>query len=161
MIRQLSPWMAICLLFLTLPSAASEHSQLKAFPEAPPGMVRFVIELAHKERDEERGFKVELIAGRVMQTDGVNQIRLGSRIEPRPLKGWGYTYYEVQQESATISTMMAAPEGAPKVRQFVTTAPLSIHYNSRLPIVVYVPEEYEVRYRIWAAPEQYQAATEA
>jgi ecotin len=88
----------------------------------------------------------------------VNQVRLGASIEALPLQGWGYTYYEVKAEAATLSTMMAAPEGAPKVTQFVTTAPLLIRYNSRLPVVVYVPESYEVRYKIWAAPEEYQPA---
>ena len=151
-------WLTLCLLFSSLPLQAAEHTQLKAFPAAQPGMLRYVIELAHKERNEEKDFKVELIVGRHMQTDGVNQIRLGNQIEPRPLKGWGYTYFDVKQESATISTMMAAPEGAPKVDQFVSTAPMSIRYNSRLPIVVYVPEGYEVRYRVWSAPDQYQAA---
>jgi ecotin len=56
---------------------------------------------------------------------------------------------------------MAAPEGAPKVTQFVTTAPLLIPYNSRLPIVVYIPEGYEVRYRIWTAPDDYRAANQS
>ncbi|MCP4010453.1 MAG: proteinase inhibitor I4 serpin [Proteobacteria bacterium] len=158
MTHENSFWLALCLLFSSLSIQAAEHTQLKAFPAAQQGMLRYVIELTHKERSEEQGFSVELIVGKYMQTDGVNQIRLGSQIEPRPLKGWGYTYYDVKQESATISTMMAAPEGAPKVEQFVTTAPLSIRYNSRLPIVVYVPEGYEVRYRVWSAPDQYQAA---
>jgi len=158
MIRLLSHWLAIFLLISSLPLSAAEHTQLKAFPEARQGMIRFVIELAHKERNQEQDFKIELIVGREMQTDGVNQVRLASHIEALPLKGWGYTYYEVKAESATISTMMAAPEGAPKVVQFVTTAPLQIRYNSRLPVVVYVPQGYEVRYRVWAATQQYQAA---
>jgi ecotin len=42
---------------------------------------------------------------------------------------------------------------APKVDRFITLAgePYLIRYNSRLPIVVYVPAEVEVRYRIWSA----------
>jgi len=158
MIRQFSPWLAICLLFSILPPAIAEHTQLKAFPEAGPGMSRFVIELDHKERNQEQNFRVELVAGREMQTDGVNLHRLGGHIEALPLKGWGYTYYEVTAEEAVISTMMAAPEGSPKVSQFVTTAPKLIRYNSRLPIVVYVPEGYELRYRIWSGAEVFQPA---
>jgi ecotin len=158
--RQFLHWLTIGLLFSSPSIIAAEHSQLKAFPVAEQGMVRFVIELPHKERDKEQDYKVELLAGREMQTDGVNQIRLGSSIEARPLKGRGYTYYEVKEVSAAISTMMAAPEGAPKVMQFVTTAPLLIRYNSRLPIVVYVPQGYEVRYRIWAAPDDFRAVNQ-
>ena len=158
MIRRLSRWLTICLLLTNLPLSAAEHPELQAFPQAHQGMTRFVIELAHKERDLEQNFKVQLIVGRNMQTDGVNQVRLGASIEALPLQGWGYTYYEVGAEPITLSTMMAAPEGAPRVTQFVTTAPLMIRYNSRLPVVIYVPEGYEVRYRIWDASAEYQPA---
>ena len=62
------------------------------------------------------------------------------------------------EAKANPTTLMAAPEGAPKVKAFVTAAPLQIRYNSRLPIVVYVPEGYEIRYRIWQASETTSAA---
>jgi ecotin len=145
----------LILIFLALggSAAAGEHPELKAFPPAEDGMERFVIVLPHKERGEEDGFKVEIIAGQEMLTDGVNLVRLGNAIEPRNLEGWGYTYYEVTGSSETISTLMAPPEGAPKVKAFVTAAPLHVRYNSRLPIVVYAPRGYEVRYRIWSASE--------
>ena len=114
-------------------------------------MERFVIVLPDKERGEEDSFKVEIIVGKEMLTDGVNLVRLANTIEAHPLKGWGYTYYEVTGPSETLSTLMAPPPGAPKVMKFVTVSPLQIPYNSRLPIVVYVPKGYEVRYRIWEA----------
>ena len=107
--------------------------------------------LPHKERGEEDSFKVELIVGREMLTDGVNLVRLANTIEARPLEGWGYTYYEVTGSSEALSTRMAPPEGAPQVKKFVTAAPLLIAYNSRLPIVVYALTGYEVQYRIWKA----------
>jgi len=131
----------------------AEHPELKAFPPAKEGMERFVIVLSDKERVEEDAFRVEIIVGKEMLTDGVNVVRLGNTIEPRPLSGWGYTYYEVTDSSATMSTMMAPPPGAPMVKTFVAATPLLVRYNSRLPIVVYAPIGYEVRYRIWQAPE--------
>jgi ecotin len=145
--------LAIILALLSFFTYAAEHSELKAFPPPQDGMDRFVIVLPHKERGEEEAFGVELIVGREMLTDGVNLVRLGNTIEPRPLQGWGYTYYEVTGPSATMSTLMAPPPGAPQVKKFVTAAPLRINYNSRLPVVVYVPRGYEVRYRIWEASE--------
>jgi ecotin len=131
----------------------AEHPALKAFPPAKEGMERFIIVLQHKERGEEDNFQVEIIVGKEMLTDGVNVVRLGNTIEPHPVPGWGYTYYEVTGSSATTSTMMAPPPGAPMVKAFVTATPLLVRYNSRLPIVVYVPTGYEVRYRIWQAPQ--------
>jgi len=147
----------IGLLFNQPVSATSEP--LDAFPAAQPGFTRVVIELPDKSREQEGEFRLELIAGKMMLSDGVNQLRLGTSIIKQDLKGWGYSYYEVPDTSATLSTLMAAPEGAPQVEQFITTAPLMIRYNSRLPIVVYLPVAYELRYRIWEAPEQYQPAT--
>ncbi len=110
MIRHFSRWLALGLLLSSFSLFATEQTQLKAFPDAHPGMQRFVIDLAHKERDEEQDFRVQLIVGKNMKTDGVNLVRLGTSIEALPLKGWGYTYYEAKAESATLSTMMAAPE---------------------------------------------------
>src|SRR5262245_59054648 len=142
------------LIALSVSTVNAEHPQLKAFPVAKEGMERFVIVLPHKERGEEDAFKVELIVGKEMLTDGVNLVRLANTIEARPLEGWGYTYYEVTGPSETLSTRMAPPAGAPQVKKFVTAAPLHIAYNSRLPIVVYVPTGYEVRYRIWRAAKK-------
>ena len=139
---------------LSVSAARAEHPQLKVFPAAKEGMERFVIVLPHKERGEEDAFKVELIVGKEMLVDGVNLVRLANTIETRPLAGWGYTYYEMTGSSEALCTMMAAPEGTPKVLRFVKASPLLIAYNSRLPIVVYVPKGYEVRYRIWKASQQ-------
>ena len=141
--------------FLTLnvPAHGTEHPELKAFPEAKEGTDRFVIVLPHKERGEENDFMVEIIAGKTMLTDGVNQMRLGNIIKPRPLRGWGYTYYEVSEEPTAMSTLIGVPEGTVKVKQFVSSSPLKIRYNSRLPIVVYVPKGLKVQYRIWKASE--------
>ncbi len=141
-------------------AAAPPHPELKAFPPAGEGMERFVIVLPHKERGEEDAFRVELVAGREMLTDGVNIVRLACTLEPRPLKGWGYTFYEVGGSPLVMSTLMAPPEGAPKVKRFVTGPRLHIAYNSRLPIVVYAPAGYEIRYRIWTAPETLETAEE-
>jgi len=148
-----TPWLIIGLVGLSASAFGAEHPELKAFPPAKEGMERFVIVLPQKERGEEDAFQVEIIVGKDMLTDGVNLVRLGSIIEPRPLTGWGYTYYEVTGSSETLSTMMAPPTGAPMVKTFVTASPLQVRYNSRLPIVVYVPTGCEVRYRIWQAPE--------
>jgi ecotin len=138
---------------LGVPVLGADHPALHVFPSARDGMERFVIVLPHKDRGDEEAFRVELIVGKTMLTDGVNVVRLGSPIEPRMLAGWGYTYYEVTGLSETVSTRMAPPPGAPMVQAFVTAPPLHVRYNSRLPIVVYVPRGYEVRYRIWQAPE--------
>jgi ecotin len=39
----------------------------------------------------------------------------------------------------------------PPTRKFVTMQPILTSYNSKLPIVLYVPQNIEVKYRIWRA----------
>ncbi len=50
---------------------------------------------------------------------------------------------------------MGVAPNAPKAQRFVTLGgePYLVRYNSRLPLVVYVPEGCEVRYRLWTAGE--------
>ena len=145
-------------LLISLPVSAAPDP-LDAFPAPRAGMYRVVIQLPDKSREQQGNFKVELISGKNMLTDGVNQTRLGASFTTHNLKGWGYTFYEFQDSAATLSTMMAAPDGLPQVEQFVSGSPIMIRYNSRLPVVVYLPENHELRYRIWEAPERFQPAT--
>ncbi len=133
---------------------------LKAFPAASEGMKRFVIELPHKERSEDSGFQVEIIVGKQMMTDGVNLVRLSGKIEPKPLKGWGFTYYEVAKLGPGLSTLMGVPDDAPKVEEFVSIPSITIPYNSRIPLVVYAPEGSEVHYRLWTASAMSEKASE-
>jgi len=53
-------------------------------------------------------------------------------------------------------TLMAIDPNVPKVERFITLGgdPYLIRYNSRLPVVVYVPEGVDVRYRIWSAESE-------
>ncbi len=123
---------------------------LKAFPPAERGMVRYVLQLPAQE--DEFLFKVELLIGRIVQTDATNRYFLGGKIEQETIKGFGYAYYKVSKIGPMAGTLMAVDPNEPKVDRFITLGgePYLIRYNSKLPIVVYVPEGAEVRYRIWS-----------
>jgi len=121
----------------------------KAYPAAAAGMKRIVIHL--DAQADEFAWKIELSVGKVMETDGVNHIGGGAKIAEKTVDGWGYTYFEATQ-AAMMSTLIGVPPGTPKVTSFVTMAGTGpVRYNSRLPLVVYVPEGLEVRYRLWKA----------
>jgi len=130
-------------------SQDNQISELKAFPEAKSGMQRLVIALPHKTRDESYRYKVELIPGKTMRTDGVNHYRSGLQIKAKPLQGWGYTYYEIVGEAAAMTTLIGVPEGTPEVIKFVQGKSITIDYNSRIPVVIYAPTGNEIKYRIW------------
>ena len=142
--------LAIAIISLGGMSQAEDHKYLKAFPQAEEGMTRFVIELPHKERGVENAFKVELVVGKMLETDGVIRMFMGGKLEPKPLKGWGFTFYEAQLGPAA-STLIGVPPGTPRVEKFVQGPSRLINYNSRIPIVVYVPNDAQVRYRVWFA----------
>jgi ecotin len=122
---------------------------MEAFPPAKEGMVRYVLQLP-KQVDESI-FKVELMVGKTIQVDKENRYFFGGKIEKKTIEGWGYPRYNVSKMGPMAGTLMAVDPDAPKVTRFITLGggPYIIRYNSRLPIVVYVPEGAEVRYRIW------------
>ena len=82
-----------------------------------------------------------------------NPYFFGGKIQKETIKGWGFTGHNVSQLGPMAGTRIAIDPNAPKVNRFITLGgePYQIHYNSRLPIVVYAPEGVEVRYRVWTA----------
>ncbi|KML22780.1 serine protease inhibitor ecotin [Enterobacter sp. ku-bf2] len=127
------------------------------YPKADKGMKRQVIQLPAQQ--DEANFKVELLIGKTLEVD-CNQHRLGGQLESKTLEGWGYDYYVFDKVTSPVSTMMACPDGK-KEKKFVT-AYLGdnslLRYNSKLPIVVYTPENVEVKYRVWKAEEKIEQA---
>jgi ecotin len=138
------------LAFLLAMPVGQAADDMKAFPPSEAGMVRHVLRLP--QQADEFAFQVELIVGKTVQLEARNRYFFGGRIEQETIKGWGYTLYKVGQLGPLAGTLMAIDPNAPKVDRFIALAgePYLVRYNSRLPIVVYVPEGTEVRYRIWS-----------
>jgi ecotin len=150
-------WATPVLLFLLAVPAGQAADNLKVFPPAEEGMVRYVLQLPRQA--DESAFKVELIVGKTVQVDEQNRYFFGGKIEEETVKGWGFTLYKVSKLGPMAGTRMAVDPNAPKMARFITIGgnPYIIRYNSRLPIVVYVPEGVEVRYRIWTAGPEVKA----
>jgi len=146
-------WSIAVLSFFAIQSAQAADN-MKAFPPAEKGMVRYVLQLP--KQDDESTFRVELIVGKTVLLDEVNKYFFGGKIEVETINGWGFPRYIVSKLGPMAGTRIAVHPDTPKVDRFITLGgePYLIRYNSRLPIVVYVPEGVEVRYRIWnASPE--------
>lgn len=135
-------------------SVVAAPDNMKAFPLAEAGMVRYVLQVP--KQDDETAFKVELIVGKTVLVDEVNRYFFSGSIVEETIEGWGFPRYIVSKLGPMAGTLMAVDPDAPKKSRFVAIGgdPFLIRYNSRLAVVVYVPEGVEVRYRIWsAAPE--------
>jgi ecotin len=151
--------MTTIFIFLIVCSAyAGDH--MKAFPPPDQGQLRYVINLA--EQDDESNYQVELIVGQTVEIDEINNYFFGGQIKKESIAGWGYTRYVVRELGPMAGTLMAVDPSAPKVNRFIRLAgePYLVRYNSRLPVVVYVPEGAEVRYRIWRAEPESRKANE-
>jgi len=136
---------------LVAATSTSAAANLEAFPAAEADMVRHVIELP--QLPDESLVKVELMVGKTVNLDAENQYFFAGKLETESIPGWGFARYILPALGPMAGTRMAVDPGAPQVERFITLggeAPL-IRYNSRLPIVVYLPTDVEVRYRLWRA----------
>ena len=132
-----------------------KKDNIHMFPQAQEGFVRHVIEVPKTDNDHDH--RVELLIGKNMMVD-CNYHSFSGKIESVTLKGWGYKYLEVSNIQSGPSTMMACRE--PKTEKFISIRDTLRRYNSRSPIVAYIPEGYEVRYRIWNADDNVQQAVQ-
>lgn len=139
------------LLALSLFFVASMHASddMKAFPQPGEGMSRYVIFLPAENHEEL--LKVEVLVGKREMLDPANRYFYGGVFEKQTVAGWGYDYFILKSLGPMAGTLMAIDPNVPKVERFITLGgdPLLHRYNSRLPLVVYVPKGVEVRYRIW------------
>eukprot|EP00796_Vickermania_ingenoplastis_P000966 gene966-563_t len=121
---------------------------LNSFPSAKAGEKRFVINL--DPRPNEHDYKVELLPGRIEMVDGANFHLLGGHIKRHTLEGFGYPYYTVKMGPTASTRMMPQGDDAVERKKFVHTKGKLVDYNSKLPIVVYMPGDGELHYRVWS-----------
>lgn len=102
---------------------------------------------------------VEVSVGREVEVD-CNLHHFGGTLREEKVKGWGYDILRVTDVGPMISTRMACPPGEPRRRRFVRvgTVPRLVVYNPLLPLVVYAPQDLEVRWRIWKAEPTFRPA---
>jgi len=141
----------VALVALVSISVVFAADDMKAFPPAEEGMTRHVIILP-KQQDES-AFKVELIIGKIVKTDASNSYFFGGTLETETVPGWGFDRYILRKLGPMAGTRMAIDPNAPQVERFISIGGEArlLRYNSRLPLVVYVPTGVEVRHRLWRA----------
>jgi ecotin len=137
---------------------AAKLEEVAPFPKPEQGFTRQVIHLPSQPQEE--NFQVEILAGKTLTVD-CNRQRLGGILEEKNLEGWGYPFYRLEKVIGPMSTMMACPDGKSK-KDIVPVVGdgFLLRYNSKLPIVLYVPEDVDVRYRIWSASSKVEKAVQ-
>ena len=150
-------WLVVLASLLLVVTRLQAADNLKPFGPAEKGMVRYVLQLPAQ--DDEASLRVELLVGKMVQVDEKNRYFFGGQIKEEVIAGWGFPQYRVADIGPMGGTLMAVEPNAVKVARFISLGgdPYFIRYNSRLPIVIYVPEGVEVRYRLWTAAKETQA----
>lgn len=140
------------LLLLSTPIFAASN-EMKPFPPAEDGYKRMVIHLPAL-ADEDNN-KLELIIGKTLKVD-CNRHWFGGQLTEEIAKGWGFPYFVLKSVMGPASTLMACPSDKKEQEAFVQVRSDQglLRYNSKLPVVVYVPDDFEVHYRIWTAKEE-------
>ena len=146
MMKQIILALFVLLAGQSLHAADEKKDNIHMFPQAQEGFARYVVEVPKTENDTDH--KVELLIGKNMMVD-CNHHSFEAEIKSVTLKGWGYKYLEVGDIGSGPTTMMFCP--GVKKEMFISIRDELRRYNSRSPIVVYVQDGYEVRYRVWSA----------
>lgn len=126
-----------------------ESLEIEMFPKAETGFKQVYIQVPIVENEE--NYKIELHIGKETSVD-CNQHFMNGQLSEQNLEGWGYTYFKVESDGAISSTKMACLDSKLE-RKFITLTPQLVRYNSKLPIVVYVPENFSVKYKIFKASD--------
>lgn len=121
-----------------------EKLQIDVFPKAKEGYKQVFIQLPIAKNEND--LKVEFFVGTEKMLD-CNKHFLMGKVTTQDLQGWGYNYYDVESTGETGGTLMACPDQK-KTKKFVTLQPEIVRYNSKLPLVFYVPKDFEVQYRV-------------
>lgn len=129
---------------------AKSGQDISMFPKAQENQTQYVIEL--QPQQNEQNYKVEFFLAKEMQVD-CNYHYLASELEEKDLQGWGYNYFELKTNNEVSGTLMACNEEANKGE--VLSKGYLQDYNSRLPLVIYTPKGYSVKYRIWQTQQHY------
>lgn len=123
---------------------------LNAYPESLEGYDRYVLflpEIKNSMKDR----KVEIIPGVTTEVDCNTHGLIGTFVE-KNIDGWGYSYLVFESDGGVRSTRMACPDNTRRT-ELVTGATHLMNYNSRLPVVVFIPKKdnFSAQYRVWEA----------
>lgn len=138
--------------FMSSAMAQDNPKEASMFPEAEKGFKKVVINVPAKKNEDL--LKVELTVGKNAEVDKCNKHFIAGSLKEKTLEGWGYNYYDFKSTGQIAGTKMGCPTNE-KIIKFVTGETIITRYNSKLPLVIYVPEDMTVKYKFWKAKDKW------
>lgn len=129
---------------------AKTAEQIKIYPEPKPEQDRLVLNL--KPLKNEKDYFLLIKFGKDLELDCNNYFLGGAKLSRQVVKGWGYNYYELEVKDEILAGTKMACLNQNSTARFVAYHmgdDLMLAYNSKLPLVFYVPKGVEVKYQIF------------
>lgn len=136
-------------------SLKSSSMDISMFPKAKENQLRHLIEMPTLQNEQEH--KVEVFVTKEMKVD-CNTHWLQGELKEKNVEGWGYNFYVFETNGEVLSTLMACPDSTLTKKDILSQSKM-LPYNSKLPIVVYTPKGYKVKYKIWSVSSDEHTAT--
>ncbi|XXT21226.1 ecotin family protein [Sorangium sp. So ce429] len=138
---------------LATPSFAYDVENLKPYPQTMNEKRRIVIDLPRLE-DEDRA-RVEISFSKLLEGSDCNRKWISGTIKEGTIEGWSYPYWEVNSGGEIRSTLMGCGNTPTKTERVFGEREM-IRYNSKLPLVIYVPEGLDAEFRTFTTPGGFQ-----
>lgn len=100
-------------------------------------------------RVDEALYKVEIYAVKSQEVDNCNKHFLLGDFELKTLEVHGFPYYIFKSNTQIISTKMSCGDNIAKMKNVPSGKTELVKYISVLPLVVYAPQDIEIKYKIW------------
>lgn len=140
-------------LFIIIGGMAQEKESKITYPAPQEGWEKVVVDLPVTKKDLKE-HRVEFTVGFEMETDLCNPYSLIGDWTEYEVKGTELIYFIASTKGQVVKTMGECPTDK-KISQFVGLKSSSVVYNGEQPLVVYIPEGYQLRYRLWSADKKW------
>lgn len=133
------------------PLSPSIKEMIEYTPKEIKGYEKFIIYIPNDKQSQDlSGKKVQIIPSKSAQVDYCNIHSLLGELKEKTVEGYSYPYYIFESDGGIVSTRMGCKDNKTK-EELVTNKGEIIDIPIDSPIVVFVPQEIKVQYRIWQA----------
>lgn len=145
-------WMFMSLM-LTVGVVAQEKDKNNLYPLPQEGWEKVVVDLPLLKKGTSE-YRVEFTVGFDMETDLCNPYSLIGEWAEYEVQNSELVYFIASTKGQVVKAMNECPNNKKK-SQFVGVKSSFMIHTGQQPLVVYIPEGYQLRYRLWSADKEW------